>query len=156
MGHILSAVITETVTEDIVLSGTGIIITAKKNTAVPLKRSLFVLLSGPAVNLAFAGITKFLGGSRLFMTLNLTLGLYNMLPFPNLDGGAAIELLISGICCEYGVRTLLYAVRCGLLIAAAAAVFLGKKEFFPVFCILLTLNITNWIHYGKKAKKMQK
>lgn len=156
LGHILAAVIAGTATKDIVLSGTGIIITAEKNAAVPLKRSLFVLLSGPAVNLAFAGITKFLDGSRLFVMLNLTLCLYNMLPFPNLDGGAAIELLISGIRCEYGIRMLLAAVRCGLLITAAAAVFLGIKEFFPIFVILVILNITNWINNGKKAKKMQK
>lgn len=156
LGHILAAAIAGTAAENIVLSGTGIIITTEKNAAVPIKRSLFLLLSGPAVNLIFAAITKLLGGSRLFMMLNLTLCLYNLLPFPSLDGGAVIEILISGIRCEYGIRILLATVRYVLLIAAAAAVFLGIKEFFPVFCILLILNVTNKIKYSKNAKKMQK
>lgn len=154
LGHILAAVIAGTAAKEIILSGTGITITAEKNAVIPVKRSLFVLLSGPAVNLIFAGITESLGGSRLFIMLNLTLCLYNLLPFPNLDGGAVIELLISGIRCEYGVRMLLAAVRYGLPVAAAAAVFLGIREFLPIFSVLLLLNITNWINNGKKAKKM--
>lgn len=128
--------------------------TAEKNAAVPLRYSLFVLLSGPAVNLAFAGIMKLSGGSRLFMILNLVLCLYNLLPFPSLDGGAALELLISGIPCEYGARKLLAAVRYSLLLAAASAVFRGVKEIFPVFIVLLLLNITNIINDVKRTRKM--
>lgn len=156
LGHILAAAIAGTAAENIVLSGTGIIITTEKNAAVPIKRSLFLLLSGPAVNLIFAVITKLLGGSRLFMMLNLTLCLYNLLPFPSLDGGAVIEILISGIRCEYGIRILLATFRYVLLIAAASAVFLGIKEFLPILAVLVMLNITNWINNGKNTKKMQK
>lgn len=152
LGHILAAAIAGIRMEKIVLNGTGIIMIAERKAAVPLRYSLFVLLSGPAVNLAFAGITELWSGSRIFVILNLALCLYNLLPFPGLDGGAALELLISGTPCEYSARKLIAAVRYGMLLAAAAAVFRGIREFFPVFTVLLFLNAGIMVKKQKKCK----
>lgn len=143
LGHILAAAIAGIKTEEIILSGTGITINAEKNAVLPLNRGLFLLLSGPAVNIFFAGITALSGGSMLFVTINLYLCIYNLLPFPCLDGGAALELLINGYPHEYGIRILLAIIRYTLVLIPAAAIVFGMREAFPIFLILLFLNLLN-------------
>ena len=144
LGHILAAAAVGIKTESVVLSGSGIIMETEKSAVCPIKKSLIVLLSGPAVNLAFAGITALWGSSSLFTVLNLVLCMYNLLPFPGLDGGSAIEIIIGGSSWEYAARRVVTAVRYLMLLAALAALLHGIKEIFPAFAVLLCLNIINY------------
>lgn len=115
LGHILAAASAGISVQRVSLTGTGIIMTAEKNASVPTKYSLLVLLSGPAVNLFCAGIIYLAGGSNSFAAVNLALCVYNLLPFSFLDGGAALEILVSG-------RTHEYALRRGIAVLKFAAV----------------------------------
>ncbi|MBR2283734.1 MAG: M50 family metallopeptidase [Ruminococcus sp.] len=97
------------------LSGFGIMMESEQpgNTAAEAA----VLLAGPFVNLAAAGISAISGHYGAFMQLSLTAGIYNLLPYPGLDGGSLAELFITGSPAERGLRLLLLIVR----IAVAAA-----------------------------------
>ena len=120
LGHILAAAFAGISVQRVSLTGTGIIMTAEKNSSVPTKYSLFVLLSGPAVNVFCAGIIFLAGGSSSFAAINLALCVYNLLPFSSLDGGAALELIVSGRTHEYalrrGIAVLKFAVAGAVLI----------------------------------------
>lgn len=119
LGHILAAAAVGIAVQRVSLTGTGIVMTAEKNVAIPAKYSLFVLLSGPAVNLFCAGIIRLIGGNPTFAAINSALCVYNLLPFSFLDGGAVLELFISGRPYEYALR------RClGVLRAATVVIFL--------------------------------
>lgn len=104
LGHILAAAFAGISVQRVSLTGMGIVMTAEKNSSVPTKYSLFVLLSGPAVNLICAGIIFLSGGNFSFAAINLALCVYNLLPFSSLDGGAALEILVSGRTHEYALR----------------------------------------------------
>ena len=107
LGHILAAAFAGISVQRVSLTGMGIVMTAEKNASV--------LLSGPAVNLICAGIIFLSGGNFSFAAINLALCVYNLLPFSSLDGGAALEILVSG-------RTHEYALRRGIAVLKFAAV----------------------------------
>ena len=111
LGHILAAAVVGISVQKVSLKGTGIIMSAEKNSSVPAKNSLFVLLSGPLVNLVCAVIIHLTHGSSDFAAVNLALCVYNLLPFSFLDGGAALESLVTGICHEYTLRRFILLFR---------------------------------------------
>ena len=57
-----------------------------------------------------------------FAMLNLAAGLYNLLPFRQLDGGALVDIFITGTVHEREWRGVLLAVRI-IIVLAGAAVF---------------------------------
>ena len=115
LGHIFAAAAAGISVQKVSLTGTGIIMTAEKNSSVPMKYSLMVLLSGPAVNLFCAGIINLVGGSDSFAAVNFALCVYNLLPFSLLDGGTLLETLVAG-------RTHEYVLRRGIAVLKFAAV----------------------------------
>ena len=58
-------------------------------------REILCTLAGPAVNLILAVLLARLAGNDLAAGVNLTLGLFNLLPIPALDGGRVLYLLVS-------------------------------------------------------------
>lgn len=59
------------------------------------RQELLVLLAGPVSNLLAWGLLSRFGGSEPLMAANLVLGLVNLLPCRNLDGGAALRCVFS-------------------------------------------------------------
>lgn len=111
LGHILAAASAGISVQSVSMTGTGIIMTADKNIAVPAKYSLFVLAAGPLVNLFCAGISFLAGKNPSFTAVNLALCVYNLLPFSFLDGGSALEILVTGNSNEYALRRFIALFR---------------------------------------------
>lgn len=120
-GHIIALEMTGGSISGVVLSGAGIRIDTRRNVLDTCRSSLFVLAAGPAVNLIMYVLFRSCGGA--FPVINLTLALYNLLPFRSLDGGAMIALFTVGTSFERTAELILSAVKL-LIIATALAVVL--------------------------------
>lgn len=81
-----------------------------------------VLLSGPAVNIAVYIVSAAAGRNGYFPMLNLAEGLFNLLPFPFLDGGALLELYITGSIYERDLRIVMRGLQAAAVIAAVYVV----------------------------------
>lgn len=111
MGHLAAIFLTDRQIKSVHFSGAGIRIVTSKNSTIPFKNELFVLLAGPSANLLFFMVMKYFNCEGTFMILNLALALYNLLPYHQLDGGAVIDLLISGTAFEKRADFFLFAVK---------------------------------------------
>ena len=101
------------------ISGAGIRIVTRKGGTFPTRSSVFVLLSGPAANIAVYSVMKLAGCGGIFPLLNLSAAVYNMLPYYSLDGGAVIACITEGRACE---RTAALAVKAmGIMMTAISA-----------------------------------
>lgn len=58
-------------------------------------RELVILLSGPCMNFAAAGVLHALHGWSSGTILHLGMGLFNLLPYAVLDGGSALQCIFS-------------------------------------------------------------
>ena len=121
-GHIIALEITGGSISGIVMSGAGIRIDTQKSCTYSIRKSLFVLVAGPAVNLIMYVLFRRCGGA--FPVINLTLALYNLLPFRSLDGGAIIALFTVGTSFERTAELILSAIKL-LIIAVTLAVVLA-------------------------------
>lgn len=97
-------------------------------------RQALAALAGPAVNvllaLAAAGMAVWWGeGAFLFAGLNLALGVFNLAPVAQLDGGralcAALALLGAGERAETVLRALSLALACGLALGGCVLFLKG-------------------------------
>lgn len=122
MGHILAACSVGVRIKSVVFSGGGIRMLTDRGSAVTNCENVLMLLSGPAVNLFLAAALSIHGAVGDFAMLNLAAGLYNLLPFRQLDGGALVDIFITGTVHEREWRGVLLAVRI-IIVLAGAAVF---------------------------------
>lgn len=90
-GHILAVNLTKGNIRSVDFSGMGIKITTSPPTTSG--SGIFILLSGPLLNIAVFALMYFSGKNSLFSMLNLWEGIINLLPLPFLDGGAVIKIL---------------------------------------------------------------
>jgi len=124
LGHILAVILTGGTVRSVEFSGIGIKMKAT-STAVTAE-SIFVLLSGPAMNLIIFAFMKMCGMSGVFMWLNLCEGIYNLMPFDFLDGGAVADILITGSIHESICRKIILVFQ---VIIITAVVFILIKNF---------------------------
>lgn len=122
MGHILAACSVGVRIKSVVFSGGGIRMLTDRGSVVTNCENVLMLLSGPAVNLFLAAALSIHGAVGDFAMLNLAAGLYNLLPFRQLDGGALVDIFITGTVHEREWRGVLLAVRI-IIVLAGAAVF---------------------------------
>ena len=122
MGHILAACLVGVRIKSVVFSGGGIRMLTDRASVVTNRENVLMLLSGPAVNLFLAAALSIHGAVGDFAMLNLAAGLYNLLPFRQLDGGALVDIFITGTVHEREWRGVLLAVRI-IIVLAGAAVF---------------------------------
>lgn len=94
LGHIAAIRLTGGEVRGIELSCFGIRITASPSAKV--STGVFVLLSGPAVNLLLYAVLTIAGLNGYTSGFCLAEGIFNLLPFSFLDGGAALDLLAEG------------------------------------------------------------
>ncbi|MGN0613319.1 MAG: site-2 protease family protein [Porcipelethomonas sp.] len=93
LGHILAAVISDVKIERVIFRASGIKMESRSSiTGVP--GDTFVLLAGPFMNFA-AAVFYYFSGCYTPFSVNLILGLFNLLPFTSLDGGALIKNLLE-------------------------------------------------------------
>ena len=122
MGHILAACSVGVRIKSVVFSGGGIRMLTDRGSVVTNCENVLMLLSGPAVNLFLAAALSIHGAVGDFAMLNLAAGLYNLLPFRQLDGGALVDIFITGTVHEREWRGVLLAVRI-IIVLAGTAVF---------------------------------
>ena len=122
MGHILAACSVGVRIKSVVFSGGGIRMLTDRGSVVTNCENVLMLLSGPAVNLFLAAALSIHGAVGDFAMLNLAAGLYNLLPFRQLDGGALVDIFITGTVHEREWRGVLLAVR-RIIVLAGTAVF---------------------------------
>lgn len=94
LGHIAAIRLTGGEVRVIELSCFGIRITASPSARV--SAGVFVLLSGPAVNLLLYAALTLAGLNGYTSGFCLAEGIFNLLPFSFLDGGAVLDLLTDG------------------------------------------------------------
>lgn len=75
--------------------GGGILMLPRRSRMLTRLQEVCILLSGPAVNLAAGWLLWVTGGS--FAWMHLALGLWNLLPYRDLDGGALLRCLCSSL-----------------------------------------------------------
>lgn len=118
-GHLVAIALCGGSVRAVDLSAAGIRIVTQKGGMVPLRSSIFVLLSGPAANIVVYSVMKLSDCDGIFPLLNLSTAMYNMLPYYSLDGGALICTLTEGRACE---RTAFLAMKAlGILNIALSA-----------------------------------
>lgn len=140
-GHIIAMLSCGIRVKAVELSGAGIRIIMQKGGIVPVKSSLFVLLSGPAANIIVFFFVKLAGCRGDFPLLDLMAAVYNILPYRSLDGGAVIALLTEGTSSERAADTVFFAVKLIFIICAAASVYLFGSAAAPLLIATAALFI---------------
>lgn len=92
-GHIFAAAVSGVRIERVCFAAGGIRIFTEKRIN-SLSKDIFLLLSGPCFNL-LAALAYYNSGEYLPYSVNLVLGLYNLLPFSCLDGGCVLGELLE-------------------------------------------------------------
>lgn len=109
MGHIIALKITGGELKSIEFSCSGIKMTASPYTSI--KSGIFVLMSGVAVNFILYALMRLCGISGYMPLFNMAEGLFNLLPYSMLDGGAVLNLIAEGSIYEQTMKSVFFAVR---------------------------------------------
>lgn len=123
IGHITALRLTGGELKSIELSSSGIKMYTSPCSSV--RDGIFVLLSGPAVNLILYGILTVCGIKGFLPLFNLAEGLFNLLPYSMLDGGAVLNLIAEGSVYENRLQS----------------IYMVIKIIFSVIILLIMLNV---------------
>ncbi len=92
-GHIFASSLCDMSIKKIIFWAGGVKIqTEEKITAI--SKDIYILLSGPVFNF-IAALFYFFAGCYSPFSVNLILGLFNLLPFSNLDGGTILRKILE-------------------------------------------------------------
>lgn len=98
LGHIGAMKLSGVKVRRLVFYSGGIALTSDPPTEyTDIRREIMILSAGCAVNMMIFAAAYF-SGSTLWALVNLSLALFNLLPFSPLDGGRIIKALASHIC----------------------------------------------------------
>ncbi|MGN0621148.1 MAG: site-2 protease family protein [Porcipelethomonas sp.] len=114
LGHLFAAVFFDVPIKGITFWAGGIRIISGKSVR-PFRHDISVLLAGPLFNFLGALLLLY-SGSCEAAAVNLALGVFNLLPFSELDGGAAVRLAIESRTACAGAVMKSVAVCFGLVI----------------------------------------
>lgn len=100
-GHLIQMLITSDSIKSVSFTACGIRIKPYKSGIKSISGEISVLLAGPFANFAVALFMLLINGGRynIFIVINIITGIFNLLPFSELDGGScfrcAIEYFVS-------------------------------------------------------------
>lgn len=126
LGHFAAIMFFGVKIKHIKLSFFGICIETEKGGRSTFFSSTAILLSGPAANIILFILLELSGIHHDTAILSLVTGIYNLLPFSSLDGGAAAELFITGSEHERFYRILLKIVR--ILIVSILIIIMMREQ----------------------------
>ena len=129
-GHYICAVISGVKIERIIFWAGGVKMVSDIGMK-PFFREICVLLFGPLFNF-LAALFYYLSADINAFSINLSLGLFNLLPFSSLDGGSIIEKMLGFVGVEAGNYMRVISV-----LSAAAIIFF--------FAVSGTGNITGYM-----------
>lgn len=116
--------------------GMGIIMVPYRSGLLTVKKELFILLSGPAVNILLFLLLRSADSFGLFALLNLCAAVFNLLPYSSLDGGAALILLSESLKCGKVIRIIIGIIQSALPVCLFLAA-LKERTLLPLFCVTL-------------------
>jgi Zn-dependent protease len=148
-GHIIAMISVKEPTSEIVFSGIGIKIRKVKPPLRRFKTDLFVLSAGIATNIIISVIILI---SRLpylvFAQVNITIAVFNLLPFEIFDGGQIRELLIYRFFEYENASKLLRVLRkfdfILILVSFVALILIGNRNPWLYITLLVFIVINNF------------
>lgn len=143
LGHLLAICALKVRITSVTFSAFGIVIETPKQPCEARWRTLTILLSGPLVNIGICTALIISGRCGTAALLNLAAGINNLLPYSQLDGGAAIALLTEGTVFQRTAEIILFAVRSVISAVLLFACFLVGREVLPFFIASVMLMITS-------------
>lgn len=143
LGHLITLAILGGRLTCITFTALGIVIETEKHPAEAKWRSLAVLLSGPFVNIGIFAALYLSDRCGPAAWLSLAAGVNNLLPYPQLDGGAAIALITEGTVFQRTADIILFAVRLGISAALLAASVVIGMEILPFFIASVILFLSS-------------
>lgn len=124
LGHITAIYLFSGRIKAVNFSGTGIRIIPDKSRYIAEIYEIIILLAGPCANIFFFIFLKiFLPDCENFAILNLSLAIFNLLPFTFLDGGSIISCLLSLLLPDSDNRFILRCIAVFILISCIFASF---------------------------------
>lgn len=138
MGHLFAIWFTGGKVKSVIFSGTGVIITPENNS----RYELFVMLAGAGANLIVFCIMGFIGAGGTFRFLNLATAVYNLLPYRQLDGGAALCILTDGTPNERTINTFFTVIKVIFSAVLFVMTFFCGREFLPLFLMSVILFVS--------------
>lgn len=123
-GHIIAIWLTGGKVSKIELSCSGIKMTATP--PVSLKAGIIVQLSGPFANLLVFLLLAVMGKIGYTAMFCLVEGIFNLLPYRFLDGGAVLEMITDGTENEMVYHRLITALQ---IVITAVIIYLGAHVF---------------------------
>ena len=119
---------------------------------ISIKKEIIILLSGPLINLCLSAVLYFVNliieniDFNNLISINLGLGIFNLLPFYNFDGGKIIEILLKSKLNEKISETIVSCISFAVLIPFtlfSVNIFLQnyKDFYFLVVSLLMLLTI---------------
>ncbi len=119
---------------------------------ISIKKEIIILLSGPLINLCLSAVLYFVNliieniDFNNLISINLGLGIFNLLPFNNFDGGKIIEILLKSKLNEKISETIVSCISFAVLIPLilfSVNIFLQnyKDFYFLVVSLLMLLTI---------------
>lgn len=119
---------------------------------ISMKKEIIILLSGPLINLCLSAVLYFVNliieniDFNNLISINLGLGIFNLLPFYNFDGGKIIEILLKSKLNEKISETIVSCISFAVLIPLilfSVNIFLQnyKDFYFLVVSLLMLLTI---------------
>lgn len=130
---------------------------------VPSKEEMIVAIAGPAYNgvmIIFAAVCFLFGWwtpewADFFVTANLWLAGFNLLPIYPLDGGRLLQALMSyqlpyRVCLAYSLIVSV-TLSSGLFVASVVPLFFGQPMMLNVCVIALFLLVSNVLSWRQKS-----
>lgn len=119
---------------------------------ISIKKEIIILLSGPLINLCLSAVLYFVNliieniDFNNLISINLGLGIFNLLPFYNFDGGKIIEILLKSKLNEKISETIVSCISFAILVPFtlfSVNIFLQnyKDFYFLVVSVLMLLTI---------------
>lgn len=136
LGHLIAMFISGAESREVYISGLGIKIIQSRNNMVSVWRNLIILVSGSLVNFLIFAL-----GYRVFspaiLTVNLTLCIFNMLPFRNLDGGSILICIGEILSADYIFEIILKVFSVIFMLLVFIMIYIYGFTLIPAGAVIL-------------------
>ena len=145
--HLLTVLLLGQRPSQLRLSAAGMRLCLKHDALIPMPAMTAVLLSGIAANLIAAGCLS-VRGDAAGAGVNLSLALFNLLPFRSTDGGTLLYAVLEQKFIEHAPAALRSCMRMlctGTALVLAAAMLLLRCRNLSLWSMLLFVTAAEWL-----------
>lgn len=146
LGHITAMCIFNVPPKRVQFYGAGIKITINEK-MVSFKKELIIQLAGCITNILIFGALYFLYHSftvKVFATMNLIIGIFNLLPFKYFDGGKIIDLFLDTYPTKnrYILRTAIRILAIAFLSIVGIIFYLSNEGNISLFITIIYIIVS--------------